>query len=103
MTAAFVEVGDDIRFVFERELIIVRLIESDGFIAVETMPARFASRFNTENFAVDNLLAQQHDQPMYRAHEFGATRTPAHALGYREFLQRYFDDAWKKIDGEFVA
>ena len=49
--------------------------------------------------AIDDLITEQHDQPLRRPDELFPKRGPAHALGDRQLIERCFDDSRKQLGG----
>ncbi len=73
--------------------------DDDVFRVVEAVATGFTAGFLRQDGAVDHLVAQQHHQPLGRAHELFTAGRPAHALGNRQVVERIFDDGWQQADG----
>ncbi|MNM06476.1 hypothetical protein D3C81_164880 [compost metagenome] len=96
--AAFGEVGQHVSFtqVFD---IVGRGSDDHGFRMMEAVATGFTAGLLRQNGAVDHLVAQQHYQPLGRAHELFTAGRPAHALGDRQVVQRIFDDGRQQVSG----
>ncbi|MNF88988.1 hypothetical protein D3C84_714930 [compost metagenome] len=70
-----------------------RLADADVVRIVEAVATGFTTGLLGEDHAVDDLLAEQHHQPLGRTDELFAARGPAHALGNRQGGEGGFDDA----------
>ncbi|RMS30978.1 hypothetical protein ALP71_05813 [Pseudomonas coronafaciens pv. garcae] len=62
------------------------------FRVVEAMAARMTPGALGEDRAINDLIAEQHHQPLGRPHELFLASAPAHALGNRQVVQRIFDN-----------
>ncbi len=56
-----------------------------------------------EDGAVDDVVTEQHHQPLGRAYEFFLACTPAHALGDRQVVQRVFNDRWQQAGSRLAG
>ena len=78
------EIGNHVAFLLENDLVVVWCRHNQGFRAVEAVTAGLVTRSQAHDGRLNHLVAEQHDYPVHRAHEFGAVGTPAHALGNRQ-------------------
>ncbi len=63
---------------------------------VEAVATGFTAGFLGQDGAVDDLIAEQHHQPLGRAHELFTAGAPVHALGDRQVVERILDDGWQQ-------
>ncbi|MNQ85845.1 hypothetical protein D3C85_1010210 [compost metagenome] len=70
-----------------------RLADADVVRIVEAVATGFTTGLLGEDHAVDDLLAEQHHQPLGRTDELFSTRGPAHALRNGQAGQGRFDYA----------
>ncbi|RMQ81812.1 hypothetical protein ALP97_05247 [Pseudomonas salomonii] len=66
--------------------------DAHGFWMVEAVTTGITASLLGEDRAVDDLVTEQHHQPLSWAHELFLARTPAHALGDRQVVQGVFND-----------
>ena len=66
---------------------------------MEAVSTAGVARFQTQHFGVDDGIAQQHDQPLNRTHEFNPRCSPAHALRNRQFVEAVLDDVTQEFTG----
>ncbi|MDT4843052.1 hypothetical protein FQZ97_769700 [compost metagenome] len=72
-------------------------------VGVEAMSTGHPAGLLGEDFTVDHAVTEEHHQPLARADEFGLARTPAHALGNRQFVQRGFHDTRQQASGRLAG
>jgi hypothetical protein len=70
---------------------------------VEAVTTGVTAGLLREDGAVDDLVAEQHHQPLGRTHELFLARTPAHALRDRQVVQRIFDDGRQQARGRLAG
>ncbi len=70
---------------------------------MEAVTAGVAAGFLGEDGAVDDLITEQHHQPLGRTHELFLARAPAHALGNRQVVQRVFDNGRQQAGGRLAG
>ncbi|MNZ65512.1 hypothetical protein D3C78_837090 [compost metagenome] len=96
--AALGEVGQHVGFaqVFD---VVGRGGDDHVFRVMEAVATGFTAGLLRQDGAVDHLVAQQHHQPLGRAHELFTAGRPAHALGDRQVVERIFDDGRQQAGG----
>ena len=55
------------------------------------------ARFQAEDFSINHLLTEQHQQPLHRPDKLGTPGSPAHALGNGQIVQGVADDLPEQI------
>ena len=69
---------------------------------VEAVTTGIAAGFLGKDGAIDDLVTEQHHQPLGRTHELFLARAPAHALGDRQVVQGVFDDGRQQAGGRLA-
>ena len=67
--------------------------DADLVVCVKPVTAGNVAGFDTEYRSRYDSVAVEHDQPVDRPHELVLSRTPAHAPGYRQRVERRLDNA----------
>ena len=70
---------------------------------MKTVTTGFTASLLREDRAVDDLVTEQHHQPLGRTHEFFLARTPTHAFRDRQVVQRIFDDGRQQARGRLAG
>ena len=77
--------------------VVRRAADAHFAVGMEAMATGHAIGLLREDFAVDHSVAEQHHQPLGRAHELVAPGGPAHALGNRQVVQRVLHDGRQQL------
>ncbi|MNZ90956.1 hypothetical protein D3C78_1099280 [compost metagenome] len=70
---------------------------------MEAVATGIAAGLLGEDGAVDDLVTEQHHQPLGRTHELFLARTPTHAFRDRQVVQGIFDDGRQQARGRLAG
>ncbi|MNK95100.1 hypothetical protein D3C87_1153250 [compost metagenome] len=80
-----------------------RRTDAHVFRVMEAVTTGIAAGLLGEDGAVDDLVTEQHHQPLGRTNEFFLARAPTHAFRDRQVVQRIFDDGRQQARGRLAG
>ena len=83
--------------------VVGRRSDAHAFWMMETVTTGITTSLLGEEGAIDDLVTEQHHQPLGWAHELFLARTPAHALGDRQVVQGIFNDGRQQAGGRLAG
>ena len=75
------EVHDDFTLALEQHFVLGRCRDIDSLVEKKTMSAGVAPAFDTQYLVINDIVAEQQHDPVYRSHELRIQVRPTHALG----------------------
>ena len=83
--------------------VVGRRSDTHAFWMMEAVTTGLTTGLLGEDGAIDDLVTEQHHQPLGRTHELFLARTPAHALGDRQVVQGIFNDGRQQAGGRLAG